>query len=234
MNRAVRYGPLDDQVGDLWLPEGARPPVVCLLHGGFWRMPYGREQMNEIAQDMASIGCAVWNIEYRRLGGAAAGWRETCQDAADAIGFLARLQADLDLDRVAVIGHSAGGHLALWAAAQRKAMSAVIAEAPLTDLKLAYDLGVDPDTVAKFLDASPRDMLPIGVPQFILHGAADTDVPVEMSRAYVKAAKDAGDPVELIEVPGVGHMEFLDPASRAHQAARQVIRRVLRVAAAQV
>jgi acetyl esterase/lipase len=214
-------------------------------------MPYGREQMHGIAQDLVSVGCAVWNIEYRRLGGAAAGWLQTCQDAAQAIHFLARLQAegaDLDLDRVAVIGHSAGGHLALWAAARqnlpggddkRLALRAVVAEAPLSDLRLAYEMGIEPGIVARFLggtpgeasdacrSASPRELLPIRVPQFILHGTADASVPVEMSRAYAKAAKDAGDWVELIELPGLGHMEFLDPASGAHGQARDVIRRLL-------
>ncbi len=121
-SRTVAYGSYPDQVGDLYLP--ARPdhcPVVCLLHGGFWSMPYGRDQMEAIAWDLAGRGFAAWNIEYRRLGVPGAGWPGTFDDVLLGIEQLAHFVAgdiDLDLERVVVSGHSAGGHLALWAAAQ--------------------------------------------------------------------------------------------------------------------
>src|SRR6266850_1075616 len=126
MVRTERYGPFEDQEGDLFLPAGPRPAVVCLLHGGFWRMPHGRGQMTAIAQDLARRGLAVWNLEYRRLGASTGGWSGTFDDATAGIGHLASLVADgidLDLDRVTVVGHSAGGHLALWSAARRRSDS---------------------------------------------------------------------------------------------------------------
>ena len=142
--RTASYGALPDQEGDLYLPAHSRAPVVCLLHGGFWRMPHGRDQMAAVAQDLVSRGYAVWNMEYRRLGVRTAGWPGTFDDVITGIDRLAQFVADgtdLDLDRVVVCGHSAGGHLALWAAAHRGRgqhreagsavrITAVVAQAP--------------------------------------------------------------------------------------------------------
>jgi acetyl esterase/lipase len=117
--QTVKYGPSDSHVGDLYLPAAVSPPVVCLLHGGFWRMPFGRDEFSPVAIDLATRGFAVWNIEYRRLGVPGGGWPGTLQDVAAAIDHLAALAAGgtaLDLDQVTVVGHSAGGQLALWSA----------------------------------------------------------------------------------------------------------------------
>lgn len=243
--RFIRYGPTDDHEGDLYLPATPRPPVVCLLHGGFWRMPYGRDQMNEIASALQSGGFAVWNLEYRRLGVPGAGWPGTMDDVAAGVAHLARLAAggvDLGLDRVAVVGHSAGGHLALWAAGQSRArqshavrIAAAVGLAPIPDLARAFELRVGGDVVAELIGgspagyperyraASPMEMLPLGVRQVILHGAADEAVPIESSRRYVYAAQAAGDAVELIEPADTGHMEFLDPGSEAFAALRRAL-----------
>jgi acetyl esterase/lipase len=238
--RTIRYGPSDAQEGDLYLPATPRPPVVCLLHGGFWRMPYGRDQMHAVAGDLASRGFAVWNLEYRRLGSPASEWPAIMGDAAAGIDHLALLSstdAELDLDRVAVVGHSAGGHLALWAAghhrltsdrAPRVRLRAAVGLAPIADLALAYEQRVGGEVVAELLGgtpsrqpeqcraSSPMEMVPLGVRQLILHGTADEAVPIDLSRRYARAAAEAGDAVELIELPGAGHMEYLDPASDAH------------------
>jgi acetyl esterase/lipase len=237
--RAIRYGPTADQEADLHLPVAPRPPVVCLLHGGFWRMPHGRDQMTAIASDLASRGFAVWNLEYRRLGGAG-GWPATMDDAAAGIDFLARLPpggVDIDLGRVAVVGHSAGGQLAFWVAGRRPAgqphgrrlpLRAAIGLAPIADLAEAYDRRLGAGVVAELIggpphryperyrSASPIEMLPLGVRQLILHGSADEAVPVELSRRYARAAARAGDAIELIELSGAGHMDYLDPSSEAH------------------
>lgn len=207
-------------------------------------MPYDRDQMSAVAQDLVSRGFAVWNMEYGRLGVPMAGWPGTFDDVIMGIEQLARFVADgvdLDLERVVVSGHSAGGHLALWAAAQQHRekwngakravrISAVVGQAPVADLRRAYELGVGGNAISELLGgslaehadryhaASPHALLPLGVPQLLLHGTEDEVVPIEISRHYTQAARAAGDEVELLELPGTGHMEFLDPASAAHTA----------------
>jgi acetyl esterase/lipase len=233
--QTLRFGPTSDQEGDLHLPRSARPPVVCLLHGGFWKMPYGRDQFTAVAEDLAARGYAAWNLEYRRLGTPGAGWPGTMEDVAVGVDFLAELESrgiSLDLARVAVVGHSAGGQLALWAAGRRGGrvnVAAALALAPVADLARAYEERVGGLVVADLLGgppaerpealraASPLARLPLGVPQVVLHGALDDVVPVAHSRDYVRAACQAGDAAVFEELPGTGHMEFLDPAGTAHR-----------------
>ena len=242
MPLTFRYGDAASQVGDLYVPAGAeRMPVVCLLHGGFWRLPYGREEMAPIAADLAARGYAVWNIEYRRIGEAGGGWPGTLEDVAAAIDHLAVLaerETRLDLGRVAVVGHSAGGHLALCTGARdgnvrrfrpaRVVPLAVCGLAAVTDLQEAFMLdsgngaasallGGSPESQPeRYAQASPRHRLPLGVRQLILHGSEDDAVPPRLSRDYVKAARGAGDSVDYIELPGMGHMEYLHAGSRVH------------------
>lgn len=238
------YGPLEEQLGDLYLPAVARPPIVCLLHGGFWRMPYGREQMTAVAADLAERGFAVWNLEYRRLGARGGGWPGTFDDVVAGVAHLEKVAArgvGLDLRRLTVAGHSAGGQLALWAGGRgvdesppstgkRVRIAAVAALAPIADLERAHDLQVGGTAIAELLAgtpqsarttyrmASPRQLLPLGIPQLLLHGTADDVVPIDISREYARAARLAGDDVELRELDGLGHMEYLDPSSAAHDA----------------
>lgn len=237
MMRTFHYGRHDSQVGDLYLPEGESPPVVCLLHGGFWKLPYGREQMTALANDLAARGHAVWNIGYRRVGESGGGWPGALDDAIGAIGHLARLSqeaAPLDLQRVVVAGHSAGGQLALLAAAAAIGTEvsplAAASLAGVVDLNLANALDSGGGAVAAFLGgmpetlpepyslASPMSRLPLGLPQLVMHGGRDEALPVAMARDYAQAARRAGDDVAFVELPATGHMEFIDPASPAHAA----------------
>ena len=240
--KTITYGSLPDKEGDLYLPSTPRPPVICLLHGGFWRASYARDQMDAIAADLARRGFAVWNLEYRRLGVPTGGWPGTFDDVLAGIDRLTGFAADgidLDLGRVVVSGHSAGGHLALWAAARERngksgasadecRVSAVVGQAPVADLHRAFELGTGGSAVRELMGGtpterveryrlgSPRALLPLNVPQLLIHGTADDVVPIEISRTYTQAARAAGDRAELVELPGAGHMEFLDPASPAH------------------
>ena len=194
----------------------ARPTIV-LIHGGFWRAAYGRSLMDSLAADLVGRGWPVTNIEYRRLGNGG-GWPATFDDV------LAGIDA---VDGPAItIGHSAGGHLALWAAAERP-LAGAVSQAGVVDLRAAFRervggasvfglLGGSPDEVPdRYRRASPIERLPLGVPQLVVHGERDGSVPVAMSRSYAAVARAAGDDVTYAEIAGCGHFEHLDPRSPA-------------------
>jgi pimeloyl-ACP methyl ester carboxylesterase len=177
--------------------------------------------------DLAGRGWAVWNLEFRRVGRrSGGGWPATFEDVATGIDHLADLDEPLDTNRVVAIGHSAGGHLALWAAHQpsRVRLSAVVSQAGLLDLREAARRNLSDGAVRELLGgspeerpdrydaASPIELLPLDVPTLLVHGTDDEVVPPDMSQAY---ARRATHPCELVELPGIGHMEHLDPASDA-------------------
>jgi acetyl esterase/lipase len=233
-----RYGPEADRYGELTGPPAG--PVVMLVHGGFWRPAYTLELMRPLAVDLAARGYAAWNVEYRR-----AGWPVAALDVAAGLDALAGLP--VDTTRVVVVGHSAGGHLALWLAARaglpvgaagaRPAVRprAVVSLAGVTDLIAAARDRIGTDAVREFLGAGPEEeperyrlaspaaRLPLGIAQLLVHGDADDRVPVAYSRAYAAAAAVAGDPVELVELAGVDHFAVIDPASDAWA---EVVRRL--------
>jgi acetyl esterase/lipase len=236
VHRGVAYGAHPAQAADLHLPARAAPPVVCLLHGGFWRAPHGREQFEAVARDLAVRGYAAWNIGYRRVGDAGGGWPGTFEDVAlaiDRVATFAEDGIDLDLRRVVVAGHSAGAQLALLAAARAGARVAPVGVASLAgvvDLAQAHAAGVGRGAVDAFLGggpdavpdryaaASPLQRLPLGVAQLVAYGIHDDAVPAAMSRHYAKAARAAGDAVEHVPPAKAGHMDCLDPASGMHAA----------------
>ena len=228
--RTLAYGDDPDQVGDLFRPQGQGSrtgpwPVAMLLHGGYWRDRWGRGLMAGLAADLARRGFAAWNLEYRRVGHPSGGWPGTFDDVRAGLDALEG-DDDLDLDRVALVGHSAGGQLALWLAAQPTGVTPriVVALAPVADLHLAARLHLSDDAVVGLLGgtpdehpdryrrASPTALAPIGVPQVLLHGTADDDVPLALSRAHQAAA---GDECTLLELPGTDHFALIDPASPA-------------------
>ena len=227
-----RYGPHRCHRADLHVPAGQGPfPVVVTIHGGYWRARYSKLAMKAIAADLARRGVAAWNIEYRRIGrGQEGGWPATFDDVAAAIDHLAKVRDPrLDLGAgVAVVGHSAGGQLALWAASRpdaRVAVARVVAQAPVADLARAGEpahalLGGTPDQVPERYDAvDPMRRLPLGVQALLVHGADDETVTVRRSRRYAESARAAGDSVELVEPSPGQHRVHVDPRSAAWRAA---------------
>ncbi|GAB2685204.1 alpha/beta hydrolase family protein [Thalassiella azotivora] len=247
------YGDHPRQVADLHLPPGrsVRRGVVVLVHGGFWRARYDRSLQDDVAADLTASGFAVWNVEYRPVGGGG-GWPRTFADVAAAVDALADAAprvGGLPLDRVVVVGHSAGGTLAAWAASRhvlpadatgagpRVRPVAACSQAGVLDLVSAarervgdgavLDLmAVGPDDEpTRYTRASPSALLPTGVPVLAVTGADDDTVPPAQSRAFAQAAAAAGGgnddgEVRLVVVPGEGHFEHLQPASRCWAAVR--------------
>ena len=252
----LAYGPAPLQFGDLYVPiEPGLYPIVILIHGGYWRARYGLDLMNSLAEDLAKRGYAAWNIEYRRVGNPGGGWPGTFLDVALATDFLRKLAPSytLDLQRVVPIGHSAGGHLALWLAARPRIplfvnnsplagsqqpgdneetatplmLAGAISLAGVVDLEMAWRLhlsngavvgllgGSFTDVPERYTAASPAAMLPLGVPQVLIHGTNDDSVPLQVSQAYINAARAVNDPVTYIELEGVDHFDMIDPHSHA-------------------
>lgn len=216
----IPYGPDPEQVADLWLPASNGPhPGVVLVHGGCWRAEYGRDLEDRVAADLATRGLAVWNVEYRRLdcGGE---WPVPLEDVLAAV---AGMPEDIDPARLALAGHSAGGHLALLAA-NRVDVRGVLAQAPVCNLPLAAELGACRGSVERLLERgapSPIDEPP-GVDVLLVHGDADRHVSVELSRSYAR-----GGHAVYVEMVGCGHMEHLDPASEAGRLAGNWLERLL-------
>ena len=227
----ITYGPDADNVGDLRIPRGDGPhPVAVLIHGGFWRNTAARDLLDMVAVDLARRGWATWNIEFVRVG-SGGGWRATTNDVALAVASLGDFAEghDLDLDRVVLIGHGSGGHLALQAAVgiRELPIAAVAALAPIGDLQAAHDAGVGDGAVEAFMRrtpdqspertaaASPIKNLPIGVPLLVIHGDQDEQIPVAISRSFAGRAADDGDTVIYHELEGVGHDALINPASTA-------------------
>ncbi|HSP38916.1 MAG TPA: alpha/beta hydrolase [Frankiaceae bacterium] len=243
------YGPDRNQVADFYLPSGTPPdggfPVAVLLHGGYWRTQYGKNTCRPLAERLRSRGFAVWNVEYRRVGPGrkgGGGWPATFDDVATALDLLARLPEPLDLSDVTVLGHSAGGQLALWAARRTQLTAGavgadpvvrparVIALAPVTHLAGAGDAALalmgssraeDPDG---WQQADPSAAPPPPVPTLVVHGRDDQTISVARSEQYVTACRAAGAPVELADPADEGHMHVILPTSRCWTAVEDWLR----------
>jgi acetyl esterase/lipase len=251
------YGQGKLHFGELRLPSGPGPhPVVIGIHGGFWRARYDLCHFGHVCAALTAAGIATWNIEYRRLGNFGGGWPNTLLDVAHATDHLRILANDypLDLARVATLGHSAGGHLALWVAAHRHLpadnllhtanplpLRAAVSLAGVVDLRQAWQLRLSNGVVKQLIGgtpekypdryaaASPIELLPLGIRQVLIHGDQDDTVPIEISRRYRDAAHREGDDVTLIELPGAGHFELIDPRAREWATVLQAMQALLAV-----
>ncbi|MGJ9412853.1 alpha/beta hydrolase family protein [Aeromicrobium sp. CF4.19] len=226
--QTVRYGEDPSQLAELTLPEATPRGVVVVIHGGFWRAQYDLSLGRPLAESLAAQGWAAWNLEYRRLGNGG-GWPETFDDVAAGIDALADVDG-LDTGTVVTLGHSAGGHLAVWAAGRDRTdrwsdvgvpVTAAVSQAGVIDLGAAEREGLGGGAVAELLgpdavlaDADPRAQVPLDVPVRCVHGTDDQLVPISQSRRYVDAATQSGADAELVEVDG-DHFVLIDPSSDA-------------------
>lgn len=222
--RTLRYGDDASQRGELSLPEATPRGVVVVVHGGFWKAEYDLSLGRPLAASLAAEGWAVWNLEYRRVG-TGGGAPETFDDVSAGIDRLAEVEG-LDTSVALALGHSAGGHLAVWAAGRRDArvpLTGVVSQAGVLDLVSADEQGLGGGAVRSLLGhpAGPRDatydpfrQLPLDVPVRCVHGRDDVVVPPEQSRRYVDAATAAGADATLTEVDG-DHFVLIDPGSAA-------------------
>lgn len=247
----IAYGPEPSQKAELRRPPGPGPhPVVVVVHGGCWRTTWGFDHVRALATALTREGYATWSLEYRRLGEPGGGWPGTLEDAGHGADHLRRLAGHhrLDLGRVIALGHSAGGQLALWLASRARLATGsprrgpdplpllgVVALAAITDLEAAAAAGVCGDAAARLLDgppataearageASPIRLLPLGVPQRLLHGHHDDVVPLGQSLAYETAARASGDDTTLQVIQDAGHFELVSPASAAWPHVRDAV-----------
>ncbi len=251
----IPYGPDPLQFGELRLPKGDGPfPVAIVLHGGCWLADYDLGYVAGLATAVAAEGIVTWSLEYRRVGDDGGGWPGTFLDVAAGADHL-RALADrfpLDLDRAVAVGHSAGGHLALWLAARHRlppgspvttgeplTLLGVVGLAPIADLA-AYAseegcgaavpglLGGSPGEVRdRVALVSPVQLLPLGAPQHLLVGDADPIVPPALVRAYAEAALTAGDDVVVTVLPAAGHFEPVVPAGSVWPQVLEAVRALL-------
>ena len=253
----ISYGTDSSQYGELRVPTGQGPhPVVVLVHGGCFKAAYAQAgELGQLGDALKAKGIATWNIEYRRLGQPGSGWPGTYLDVAHAVDRLRTIASEhkLDLGRVVIVGHSAGGHLAMWAAARSRVPkgSALYVANPLpvrgvVDLAGPVDmtahireyeglcrdsvittlLGGTPRTVPeRYRQASPMALLPLGVPQVIAIGTYEDFVPRDLVDAYASAAAKAGDSVLFF--PGAGHFEIASASQWTWPRIETAIRAVL-------
>jgi len=204
------------------LGDPAGPRLVVFVHGGFWRARFDAAWIAELAHAWAQRGDCVWNLEYPRVGMPGGGWPGTAEAVGAAVEAALRAAAGRP---VALVGHSAGGHLAAWAARDRPVAS-VVSLAGVLDLRRAHAQRLGASAVADLADerapagaffaaASPIERLPLGSPALLVHGDADANVPIEQSRRYAEAARAAGDVCELVELSGADHFAITDPSGPA-------------------
>jgi len=243
----LAYGPDPNQFFDLRMPakkEKTSYPLLINIHGGYWRAKYNLDHAGHLCAALTAKGLATANLEYRRVGNEGGGWPETFADIRSAYQFLKQTapQRNLDRRRILVMGHSAGGQLALCLAGHEPGLAGVVSLAGVVDLQHAYRQHLSNDAVVEFLhgkpsevpdhyrEADPMELSIPGAQQWLIHGSADDVVPVEFARDYVAAkhrrtGKERED-VHPLEIPGAGHLDVIDPRTQAWKRIEEVVLRL--------
>jgi len=236
----IEYGPEELQFGYLRLPAGSGPhPVVVIIHGGCWLSQYDLEHIGAAAEALTHEGFATWTIEYRRIGNDGGGWPGTFLDVSSGTDHLRQIASRyaLDLGRVVVMGHSAGGHLALWVAGRPRVEASspihtqnplpirgVLALGSVPELEMAYEaqscnsamsqlVGGAPEMYPeRYAAASPANLFPLGLPQILISGKLDVNW-FPFGEAYAAKAQKAGEDVRFVIAPDSGHFEVIVPTS---------------------
>jgi len=244
-DQRLAYGTDPNQFGDLRLPkekEKGRFPIVMNIHGGYWRAKYDLLHAGHLCAALTGKGCATWNLEYRRVGNPGGGWPGTFEDIANGYRFLRQIAKRYNLDpaRVVVMGHSAGGQLALCLAGHEPSVKRALSLAGVVNLQRAFDLHLSTDAVVEFLGGKPNevpdhyheaDPMQLPIPQarqILIHGLDDVVVPPDFSRNYAEVKKKRIEDVTLVEVRKAGHFEPIDPRSAAWPKIEEAVLRLLR------
>jgi acetyl esterase/lipase len=241
-DKRVTYGQDPQHFAELRFPVGRGPfPFLFVIHGGFWQSSYDLSHIGHLCAAFTSKGIITCNIEYRRLGDAGGGWPGTFQDIALATDHILEMFSSdqrVDAARTAVIGHSAGGHLALWLGGRHRISSSsplhadpkyrlgiAVSLAGVCNLRAAWKqrlgkgvvtrlMGGTPDQYPDRYDAgSPIELLPTGTRQVLIHGSVDDIVPASQSEEFVERAERLGECPTLVKLDGIGHFELIDPES---------------------
>ena len=227
----ISYGSDHNQFGEIRVPKGKGPfPLVMNIHGGFWRAAYDLSHAGHLCAALTAKGLVTWNLEYRRVGNPGGGWPGTFEDIRSACRYLPQLakRYTIDLNKVVVMGHSAGGQLALCLAARESAVKRVVSLAGVVDLQKAYEMHLSNDAVVAFMGGKPSEVpehyaeadpmkltISRSTVQWLIHGAADDVVPSYFSRNYTQTKQQSGANVHYLEISTAGHYELIDPRSRA-------------------
>jgi acetyl esterase/lipase len=244
----IAYGADANQFLDLRLPHENLPhgkksayPLVINIHGGFWRAKYNLDHAAHLCAALTLKGLATANLEYRRVGNEGGAWPGTFADIRAAYSFLVQNAAKHNLDsrRIVVMGHSAGGQLALCLAAHEPSLTRVVSLAGVVDLQHAYQLHLSHDAVIEFLRGTPNevpdhyreaDPMQLSISQaqqWLIHGSVDDVVPPEFSRNYLaakqKRTSKQKEDAHLLEITGAGHFDVIDPRSQAWKQIEKII-----------
>ena len=243
----LQYGRDSNQFAELQFPSGEGPfPLLFVIHGGFWSAAYDLQHISPLCTELTSCGIVTCSLEYRRVGQEGGGWPGTFLDIANGTEYFRQLLIQdrrVDMGRAAVMGYSAGGHLALWLGGshrlpkssalhvdQKPWLTAVISLAGVADLRNAWDLRLGSGAVdsliggspnqypQRYSEGSPIELMPMGLRQVLIHGREDEIVPIIQSECFVQRAATVGDKASLVPLERVGHFELIDPKSKAWDA----------------